>query len=292
MKATKKAKKVVPVRAKTRPPMASSREYVYEADDGLDSHAVRGTFDGGWQPYVSVAERQAAHQRATKKLKAKGQTLTPLLIERNKLAHTFWGKAWCRHVEVHCDYESRLSRGRSYLRSGAVIDLKIAGGQVLAQVQGSSLYQVKIGLAPLSVERRLRLIELCTREIPDALSLLKGELSDTVSKLLTDKDQGLFPNPGELSLSCSCPDWARLCKHGAAVLYGIGYRFDIDPLSLFALRGILPQELLSKAGELASSDHSTAIGSLEELSIDGQSLEDIFGVTFDLEVGGSKKNRS
>src|SRR5260370_37407973 len=58
---------------------------------------------------------------------------------------------------------------------------------------------------------------------------------------------GLFPSPREIKLSCSCPDWAEMCKHVAAVLYGIGTRLDQQPELLFRLHGVDEKELIAHA---------------------------------------------
>ena len=60
---------------------------------------------------------------------------------------------------------------------------------------------------------------------------------------------GLFPTPQEISLGCSCPDGARMCKHVAAVLYGVGARLDHQPELLFTLRAVEPAQLLAGASK-------------------------------------------
>jgi len=59
---------------------------------------------------------------------------------------------------------------------------------------------------------------------------------------------GLFPSPAEIKLSCSCPDWADMCKHVASALYGVGARLDQKPQLLFVLRGVDENELIAGAG--------------------------------------------
>lgn len=271
--------------AETREQAEDANEMVYVSDEQerLSDHAVRGVFDGGWTPYVSLEDRRQLITRAKEKLQGSGQVLQPLEVVGSKVAKTFWGKSWCNHIEANCDYENRLPRGRSYLRNGAIIDLKIVSGTVEAQVQGSSLYKVTLKIAPLGLDKRLNLVARCTRDIPDALSLLKGDLQDGLARFLVNPEQGLFPRPGELAISCTCPDWARMCKHGAAVLYGIGFRFDRDPLSLFALRGISPEELLSKTGEFGEQQNQQTDEAISA-GLANENLEDIFGISLDLSV--------
>ena len=64
---------------------------------------------------------------------------------------------------------------------------------------------------------------------------------------VTDRDRGLFPKPKEIKMRCSCPDYAGMCKHVAAVMYGVGNRLDTSPELLFVLRGVDHQELIEQA---------------------------------------------
>lgn len=203
---------------------------------------------GGWAPYVPVAarKRQAAAEVAA--LTKKGRTLSPVQIEGRKIARTFWGKAWCTNLESYSDYSNRLPRGRSYVRNGSVIDLQIAAGKITALVSGSSMYEVKIGLDPLPVPAWKAIRTECAGKIDSLVELLRGELSTSVMEVMTSKNGGLFPAPKQIRLSCSCPDGATMCKHVAAVLYGVGARFDTSPELFFVLRGVDKLDLLSDLG--------------------------------------------
>ena len=165
--------------------------------------------------------------------------LQPVVLKGRKIVNSWWGQAWCDNLEKYADYESRLERGKRYVRTGAVVDLKIQKGKVLARVQGrrKTPYKVEIRISPLSEERCQTAIEKCGRRIDNLERLLKGDFTEDLKDLFTSTD-GLFPRPQEISFQCSCPDWALMCKHVAAVLYGIGSRFDEDPLLFFELRGI------------------------------------------------------
>lgn len=171
--------------------------------------------------------------------RSKGRIMEPVIVKGRRLVHSWWGQAWCDNLEQYADYESRLERGRRYVRTGAVVDLKIQKGKVLAKVQGSrrTPYKVEIRISPLSEERCQEIISLCGRRIENLDQLLKGSFPGELKELFLGK-RGLFPEPKEISFQCSCPDWALLCKHVAAVLYGIGIRFDENPLLFFELRGI------------------------------------------------------
>ena len=207
---------------------------------------------GGWDyytPYVSVAEKKAHGARALAKLLKKSKrTPEPVVAHRKRrVADTFWGKAWCDNLERYADFANRLPRGRTYLRNGSVLDLAIAGGRVEAYVAGSELYRVTIGIAPLARMRWRRVVTRCTGRIGSLVGLLRGELSDDVLAVLTHAKDGLFPEPREMTLDCSCPDWAGVCKHVAAVLYGVGIRLDAMPELFFVLRQVDQAELLSSA---------------------------------------------
>src|SRR4030095_8973363 len=166
---------------------------------------------------------------------------------KRQLVTSFWGKAWCDNLERYADFANRLPRGRAYLRNGSVLDLAIADGRIEAYVAGSELYRVTIGIASLAKTRWRHVVSRCTGRIGSLVGLLRGELSDEVLAVLTHAQDGLFPEPREMSFDCSCPDWAGLCKHVAAVLYGVGIRLDAKPELFFVLRRLDQGELLSSA---------------------------------------------
>ena len=200
----------------------------------------------GWNPYVRVAARrqQAAHRLAG--LRKKGHEASPVLIEGRKIATTFWGKAWCENLERYSDFENRLPRGRTYVRNGSVIDLQMSPGTVTALVSGSEIYDVRVNVAVVSRARWRAICRDCTGGIDSLVELLQGRLSTSVMARICEPKTGLFPAPKEISFQCSCPDWAWLCKHVAAVLYGIGARLDERPELLFLLRSVDQQDLIAK----------------------------------------------
>lgn len=196
-------------------------------------------------------EQLQSNARATvKRAGAKGKTMEPIVIQGRKIAKSWWGETWCRNLERYADYESRLDRGKRYVRTGAVVDLKIAKGKVSARVQGrrKTPYKVEIRISPLSEERCQYLISRCERKIENLELLLQGKFPEELKELFTGEN-GLFPASKEISFSCSCPDWALMCKHVAAVLYGIGVRFDENPLLFFELRGIEVEKFIDVALE-------------------------------------------
>jgi len=227
-----------------------------------------------WAPYVSVAQRRVNALRQMGKLRKKGKDIQPIQIEGRTIARSFWGKGWCDHLESFSDFENRLPRGRTYVRNGSVCHLDLQPGRIEAIVSGSKLYNIRIDIKKLkpaawkSVKRR------CSGRIGSMLELLQGRLSDQVMTVVTDRKQGLFPQPREIQLSCDCPDWAVMCKHVAAALYGVGSRLDNRPELLFLLRHVDAQELIS--AEMAVPAAVTTGNVLD----DGQ-LGDIFDIDLD-----------
>ncbi len=201
-----------------------------------------------FRPYVPVAERRRQAAQKLKKLKQKGQSVAPVTIEGRTIAKSFWGKSWCDNLERYSDYANRLPRGRTYVRNGSVVDLQIAKGEVSAFVAGSELYTIKIGIAPVKAGRWKSICRDCAGSIDSLVELLQGRFAKAVMDRVCRKGDGLFPSPGEIKLSCSCPDWADMCKHVAAALYGVGARLDEKPQLLFVLRGVDESDLLAGAG--------------------------------------------
>jgi uncharacterized Zn finger protein len=200
-----------------------------------------------WGPKPTVAEqRRQAEQRLAKLSKASGG-LSPVVIGGRKIAASFWGKAWCDNLELYSDYANRLPRGRSYVRNSCVIDLQIGRGEISAQVSGSSLYTIRITVAPLDNKTWGGICRDCSASIDSLVELLQGRLSKAVMDRVCRPSDGLFPAPKSIELSCSCPDGAYMCKHVAATLYGVGARLDSRPELLFVLRGVDQQELIARA---------------------------------------------
>jgi len=207
--------------------------------------------DGGWNgfaPYVPVTVRKAQAKRTLQGLRKAGQETAPVVIAGRKIATTFWGGAWCENLERYSDYSNRLPRGRTYVRNGSVIDLRIGAGCVDALVSGSEIYTVAVKVALVPQARWRAICGRCAGGIDSLVELLQGRFSKGVMEHLCAQGTGLFPTPGEITFSCSCPDWASMCKHVAAVLYGVGARLDQQPELLFRLRQVNEQDLLAGAG--------------------------------------------
>jgi len=240
-----------------------------------------------WRPYVSVAERrrQAAHEMA--KLAKKGHPVSPVTIEDRTIATTFWGRAWCDNLERYSDYANRLPRGRTYVRNGSVVDLQIAPGEIKAKVSGSEIYDVVVKVSEVPKARWRSICTDCAGAIASLVELLKGRFSKGVMERICQQKTGLFPAPAEIKFDCSCPDWASMCKHVAAVLYGIGARLDVRPELLFKLRKVDEKDLIAKAGK--GMPLSKKGPKVARVLADG-GLSELFGL--ELGTGEAKKPRA
>jgi uncharacterized Zn finger protein len=228
----------------------------------------------------SKDERIADAEKKRKALEKKGARLSPVVLDGFKIATTFWGQAWCKNIESYHDYENRLPRGRSYVRSNSVIDLQIESGQVRAQVMGSELSRVGITVKPVEKRRWKAIRAECAGRIGSLVELLRGRLSHEVMALITRRGEGLFPEPAEITFTCSCPDVAGMCKHVAAAMYGIGSRLDTQPELLFLMRGVDSADLIASAAE---APVAAAAAQAEGETLAADELADVFGVELEQE---------
>lgn len=230
----------------------------------------------GYRKYVPVAVRRKQAVAAMKELRAKGKGIRPVEIEGRTIARSFWGKQWCDHMESFHDFRNRLDRGKRYVRNGSVCHLEIRPNEVKAIVSGSELYNVSVQIRPLAKNKWGSIVESCRGRISSMLELLQGRLSDEVMREVTDRKKGLLPQPGEIDFSCDCPDYAIMCKHVAAVFYGIGNRLDRHPELLFLLRDVDADQLISAEMAVPAADESA--GALPD-----DQLSEIFGIELDEE---------
>jgi len=231
-----------------------------------------------WAPYVPVAERRRRAQKKMAALRKRGVDIQPVEIEGRKIAKTFWGQAWCDHLESFSDFENRLPRGRTYVRNGSVCHLAMAKGKIEAKVSGSEIYNLHIQIKTLHRRKWNAVKRRCAGHIGSLIELLQGNVSDHVMEVVTDRNDGLFPLPGEIAFECNCPDWAIMCKHVAAALYGVGARLDQRPELLFTLRGVNHEELIDTDAE-AAVGAATRGGTSKRLAED--QLSDVFGIDLD-----------
>jgi uncharacterized Zn finger protein len=201
-----------------------------------------------YPPYVPVAARRAKAERTLQQLRKKQPHLKPVMIAGTRLATTWWGQSWNSNLERYADYHNRIGRGRSYVRHRAVLDLQLTPGRVMALVQGSEAqpYRVSITVDTLNATHWSTIRTACAGCFDSLSDLLAGTFPQALKDLFFAKGAGLFPSPREIQFDCSCPDWASMCKHVAAALYGVGARFDDDPSLFFTLRGIALDDIITQ----------------------------------------------
>lgn len=231
--------------------------------------------------YVSVSKRKEKAEKELNKLRKKSNDVNPVVIEGRKIAKTWWGSSWNKNLERYSDYNNRIGRGRSYVRNGAVVDLKINPTNVLAKVVGSRLYNVSIRINPLKKSNWNKIIKDSEGNIDSLQELLEGNFPEVLRELFFKQDTGLFPVPKEINFACDCPDWAYMCKHIAAVLYGIGARLDDNPSLFFVLRDVNIEELISKA-VLSKSEKLLRKSKIKSNRvIKSADLDNMFGIELD-----------
>ena len=234
----------------------------------------------GYHEYVPVAKKKADAAKQLEKLKKKDAKINPVVISGKKVAETWWGIAWNKNLESYADYSNRIGRGRSYVKNGCVLDLAIETGLITALVQGSrkNPYTIKITIAPLSKAKWDRITAQCSHSIADMEALTAGKFPKTLEALFTQKEDGLFPAPKEIKLDCSCPDWASMCKHIAAALYGVGARLDENPSLFFKLRDIPIEDLLKKSVETKMQEMLRNSNKKSKRTLDDINIEELFGL--------------
>lgn len=228
----------------------------------------------GYPRTLRKADLEAKADRARESLRSRSSGSQPVVIEGSKIAQSFWGQAWCRHLEGLADYSNRLPRGRTYVRSGAVVDLDIQPGLVKARVQGTRLYTVEIRISPCLPSRWKKLVARCSGSIDSVVALLQGQVAPAVIAHLIDPEFGLFPSPSDMQATCSCPDFASLCKHIAATFFGVGARLDRAPELFFRLRQVDQDDLFATAAAPLASPANSQPELTEDLAA-------LFDLTFD-----------
>jgi len=186
-------------------------------------------WDRDWYP-------KAKPRRPANGIKAQGK----------RFGQTWWASKWLAALERLVD-TARLARGRSYARSGQVLNIDISPGRVDARVQGSQVrpYRVKIEIRPLSDAEWEKVADAMAAQAIFAAKLLAGEMPQDIEEAFAQAGVGLFPTKkGDLTTECSCPDWSNPCKHIAAVYYLLGEQFDADPFLIFQLRGRSKDEIM------------------------------------------------
>ena len=231
-----------------------------------------------WRPYVPVAVRRQNAAREIARFRKTLGAIAPVAIQGRTIARSFWGKAWCDNLESYGDFANRLPRGRTYVRNGSVMDLQLGAGTVEALVSGSALYRISVTITPLPKPRWQAVVKECAGKIGSLVELLQGKFSRAVMEVLIRPQTGLFPSAKEIAFACSCPDWAAMCKHVAATLYGVGARLDTAPELFFRLRRVDQLDLLRAAGSGAALAAQSG-GARKRIA--ESALADVFGIELD-----------
>ena len=243
----------------------------------------------GWYRRPTVGELRFRAVELLRKFKKAGKEVSPVgPIQGNRIAKTFWGKAWCENLLRYSDFANRMPRGRQYVRTGSVVHLAVEPGVVRALVCGTDLYEIVVRILPLPDERWTSLRNECAGELGSLVDLLSGKPPERVMEIVSRPEKGLFPSRDEISLDCSCPDWAEMCKHAAAAMYGVGVRLDEDPEQLFRLRAVSADDLVGTAIAAAPAAEGDALAA--------DDLSALFGVEIEAEpppadIGTAKKRR-
>jgi uncharacterized Zn finger protein len=240
-------------------------------------------YDRYYWGYKSYKPDKEKTSRALDKLKKKGRDASPVIIAGKAISTSWWGIEWCRNLESYSDFHNRLERGRSYVRNGAVIDLKILPGRIEALVQGSDYdpYEVEISIKAVKPQTWKAMTAECAGKIHSLGDLLEGRFPMELSTLFTAREKGIFPAPREIEFECSCPDFAYMCKHVAAVLYGVGVRLDKDPSLFFTLRKVDIGDIISGAIARKSEDMLKKAGARSGRVLEAAGLSETFGIDID-----------
>lgn len=247
--------------------------------DELDEDGIMGYYGWGDYSYTSVGDLKYKAEKFIEEKESDGETLFPIKLTGKIIAKSWWGKAWCDSLESYADYYSRLERGRKYVRANCVVDLQIEPGLVTALVIGSSKnpYKIKIRIDPISDEKLDELKKNCFSKIQNLESLINGNFPDDLKNLFMQKGV-IFPRFSEIHFGCSCPDVADMCKHVASVLYGIGARFDNDPMLFFTLRGIETEKLIGNAIQSHIEKMLENVNTFTDRILDEHQVTGIFGL--------------
>ncbi len=246
---------------------------------------------GYYPPYVTVAKKKAKAAKKLKQLKKKNPDIKPILLEGSTIARTWWGKSWNLNLERYADYSNRIGRGRSYVRHGAVLDLQINSGKVESLVQGtrSKPYSVSVKIKAVNKKTWKEIKSACEGRLDSLQELLAGKFPKALGEIFTTQGKGLFPSPKEIDFSCSCPDWAYMCKHVAATLYGIGARLDEEPGLFFKLRKVKVEDLVTQAVEDKTRKLLKKAKKKTSRVIADSDLADVFGIDMEEAVVSRKK---
>lgn len=219
-------------------------------------------------PRLKAADLERLARQRLQELQAEGVTTSPVVGKGKKLAAHFWGSAWMKHLALCESGGLNLAPGRTLLRHGCVLQLRLGEGTIDALVSAERLHEVHLKLNPLGEDRLEVLRQRCHGHIDSAVSLLEGKVDAAVLTRLCEPDTGLLPEPADWQMNCDCPDWAEPCPHAAAAIYAAGVLIDNDPALLFTLRGVNVQELMQADNIPAASFDAAALSSVFGIDLD------------------------
>ncbi len=227
----------------------------------------------------SVGQLKAKAEKSAARLTKQGSVLSPVSIQGRTIARSWWGKAWMNNLQSYADYWNRLARGRSYAINGLVLDLQVGANRIAAVVQGSRTapYEVSVRIDALPDRRLEHIGKFCAERIAVLDDLLSGTFPADLAQTFTDKKIGLFPSPREIHFSCSCPDYADMCKHVAAVLCGVGARLDEQPELFFTMRGVPTQRLLRHSVDVRVEGMMRSAAGKSARALSTKEVDSLFG---------------
>ena len=254
---------------------------------------MRYSYYSGFPRYVSVGEKRAKAERKLDQLKKKRPDIEPLILSGYQIANTWWGRAWNKNLEKYADYSNRIGRGRSYIRNGFVLDFKINSGEVTSLVQGTrpNPYKVAIKIKPLNKKAWNEIKQECEGKIESLQELIEGRVPEELTAIFTATGKGLFPSPKEIEFDCSCPDWASMCKHVAATLYGVAVKLDQDPKLFFLLRNAEMGDLITKAVQDKSRKMLEKAKKKTSRVLDNVDASRMFGIEIEERRSKTPKNK-
>ncbi|HHY22904.1 MAG TPA: hypothetical protein GX527_01520 [Clostridiaceae bacterium] len=176
--------------------------------------------------------------------------------KKDEFGSSWWAKKWNNALASY-GWSNRLQRGRSYARTGHVLEISLEPGLVEAKVSGSRPrpYKVKIEIDKLTPQEWESIIEKMAEKAIFLAKLLTGEMPENIEEAFALAGTPLFPTSSRsINTNCSCPDYANPCKHIAAVYYILGQEFDKDPFMIFRLRGMEKDKLMEALRKARGGD--------------------------------------
>ena len=176
----------------------------------------------------------------------------------------WWARRWIASLEA-MRLGPRFGRGRQYATDGQVTELVLDGPHVEATVVGSreAPYRLTLDFTAATGEAQKRIASAIVAEPMLLGRLLTDDLPTEIETFFRAEALPLFPQAAPLAgrdvpdapptkpvydvkMHCSCPDWARPCKHLVAVMLLLGEEVAQRPSTLLSLRGIDLEDLVGE----------------------------------------------